>query len=129
MDPIQKIRKFGLTMSIAFLLLSGLFFWKHHGGASYFLGVAVLFQGLAWFFPQTLVPIEKIWMKIGHALGWFNTKLLLSVVFFAVLTPIRFLLAILRKDLLDKNIDRKQASYWQIREKRSMAAADYERLY
>jgi hypothetical protein len=37
------------------------------------------------------------WEKFSHAVGWFNAKVLLSIVFFLFLTPIALLSRIFRK--------------------------------
>jgi hypothetical protein len=41
--------------------------------------------------PFIAVWIEKIWMGIGKALGFVNSRIILGIVFFLFLTPIAFL--------------------------------------
>lgn len=43
--------------------------------------------GLGGAFPRLLKPVYTIWMKLGHVLGWMNTRLLLGIVFFGLITP------------------------------------------
>ena len=50
--------------------------------------VAVLLIVPALIRPETLRPLNKVWMKVGHVMGVFNTIVLLSLIFFVVVTPI-----------------------------------------
>ncbi len=124
---IQEMKQFGKVMAIAFFLLSLIFFWRQKSWAIYVLSVAVLFQCVAWFLPKILFPVERIWMKIGHGLGWVNTRILLTLVFFVMMTPLRFILSLFRKDLLDQKIEREKNSYWKVR--LSSLSSSYERLF
>ena len=40
------------------------------------------------------------WEKFSYALGWFNSKILLSIVFIFFLTPIAFLYRLVKGDVL-----------------------------
>ena len=109
----RELRKFGLTMAAVFLLLGGLTFWKGHAvwmglapaGLLFLLGVLAR--------PSLLRPIEKGWMKVALYLSMVVTTLLLSLVYYLVVTPIGlFLRKVLRKDLLKLKWDRRASSYW-----------------
>jgi len=116
-------------MTIAFIFLSALLLWRQKSAAPYVLAVGILFQFMSWVFPAALIPIEKIWMKIGHGLGWVNTRIILTAVFFLILTPTRFILFMLGKELLDEKIKKESASYWKIRQPKLINPTEYERLY
>ncbi len=128
-DPILHAKKFGRTMFFAFLFLGGLLIWWGRSFGFFFLGLALFFLFFSELFPAILIPIERGWMKTAHALGWINTRILLLILFFAVLTPIRFFLWIFKKDLLDERINPSQASYWVVREPKAFHSNQYERLY
>lgn len=71
--------------------------------------VALLLAGLA---PSWLRPLARVWMWIGHWLGFVNTRLLLGLVFFLIITPVAFLFRLMGRDAL--SLKHKQArSYWQ----------------
>lgn len=38
--------------------------------------------------PPLLSPVHWAWLKLGGALGWINTRVLLGLVFFAVIWPL-----------------------------------------
>ena len=68
-------------------------------------------------------------MKFAHALGWINTRLLLGLFFYLVLTPAALILRLLGKDLLHQQVDRSAPSYWIKREPVQLDPERYERLF
>ncbi len=42
--------------------------------------------------PSLLKPVYRGWMRLGEALGWVNTRILLTLIFFLVVTPIGLLM-------------------------------------
>jgi hypothetical protein len=61
---------------------------------------------------KILREIKRLWLKFAHALGWFNTRVLLAVTFFTVIAIPSIIVLIARKDLLRKRLDPKALSYW-----------------
>ena len=128
-DSIYKAKKFGTTMTVALLVIGLFCVWRHNTCAFYFFALAGLFQFTAWLKADWLIPIEKIWLRLGHALGWFNTRIILMAVFFLVFAPLRFILLLMGKDLLDERTQKGQKSYWQKRSSRGESLMNYERMY
>ena len=62
-------------------------------------------------FPRSLVWVHKGWMAIGHVLGWINTRIILGVVFYVVVTPIGAVRRLLGKDPMGKKLDSNAQSY------------------
>lgn len=52
------------------------------------------------FFPKIAKWVEWIWFKIALGLGWINSRILLSVVYFVFLLPIAWLSRLFTKDPL-----------------------------
>ncbi len=92
------------------LLLSDKNKWISLGAAAFFL-----FFSIVW--PKALLPLYKIWIKIGDFIGGIVSRVILVVLFFLVFTPVGLFLKLFRKDLLNKKIDPKANSYWIHREK------------
>jgi hypothetical protein len=42
--------------------------------------------------PAALGPIYALWMKFGHVMGAINTRLILGLFFYAVVTPFGFVM-------------------------------------
>jgi hypothetical protein len=51
-------------------------------------------------------------MTMAFFLGWFMTRIILTVFFFAILTPFALILRISGKDLLNRKIDKNAKTYW-----------------
>ena len=110
---VSELRKFGLSVGLVFSVLFGLFFpWlfaRPFPVWPWVLGGALVFPAL--IYPPVLKPIHFVWMKLAHALGWFNTRVLLTVMYFLLLTPYGWLLRLLGKSPLDKGRDCLPESY------------------
>jgi hypothetical protein len=64
------------------------------------LGPAIALIVLAGVAPRALGPAHRIWMTLGDALGWVNTRLVLGVIFYGVVTPTGVVLRLLGHDPL-----------------------------
>ena len=51
------------------------------------------------------------WMKFVTGLAWFNTRLILSLIYFLVIAPINLLTRLVRADLLGRRIG-DDPSFW-----------------
>lgn len=73
--------------------------------------------------------LYKFWMKIVFVLSWVNTRVLLFLIFYLILTPTGLILKLLRKDLLEQRISKTEKSYWKIKDKNEFGAASYEKQF
>ena len=62
--------------------------------------VALATGALAIFIPAAARGIEWIWLKLAMGLGWVNSRILLSIVYFLFLMPIAWLSRFFTKDPL-----------------------------
>jgi hypothetical protein len=67
---------------------------------------------LAWRAPQLLTPLARGWLWLGHLLGYVNTRVILALVFFVVITPVALLFRLLGRDALRLKVV-KASSYWR----------------
>jgi Saxitoxin biosynthesis operon protein SxtJ len=125
----KDLRKFGITVGIALLLLAGFLFWRQRENFIYFglAGAALVLTAL--IFPLILKPLNKAWMTLAILMGWVMTRIILIILFFIILTPIAFFARILRKNFLDLNIGKSRKTYWEIREKKILQPIDYEKQF
>ena len=79
--------------------------------------------------PAFLKPIHKIWMGFALILGSIMTRVILSVLFYLVITPISLISRLSGKDFLDLKIDKSIVSYWIQREKIIFEKANYEKQF
>jgi hypothetical protein len=123
------LRKFGLTLGVFFLLIGLLWFWKARHGYIYFFSLAVFFLVFAFLAPRLLKPIQKIWMIVALLMGWVMTRVILSVVFYFVMTPIGFIARLMGKKFLDVKNHNGYESYWLIRKSLARNKEDHEKQY
>ncbi|MDI6854073.1 MAG: SxtJ family membrane protein [Deltaproteobacteria bacterium] len=125
----RELRQFGLVIGSVFTLLAGLLYWKGSTAWFYYLVPAFLFFSFGLLWPLSLKPVYKIWMKIAFVMGLFMTKVILSLLFYLVVTPIGILARIFGKDFLKLKIEKERDSYWIKREQKEINRQDYERQY
>ncbi len=77
------------------------------------ISLALLVLSLASKFLRR--QIAWLWMKLSEGLGWINSKILLSVIFYVFLFPIAMLFKLFNKDnlMLKKNTE---TGYYKVRE-------------
>ncbi|BFM39613.1 SxtJ family membrane protein [Synechocystis sp. LKSZ1] len=111
----KLLRKFGLIMGAVIAGLFGLVIplWKGHGLGPWPWGLAGLFVGLGFSYPQALGPIYRFWMKLGHVLGWVNSRLILGLIFFLVVTPMAIVMKLLKRDTMVRQFEPQRPSYRQ----------------
>ena len=109
----QELRKFGFVFATGMVLIFGLFFpWVlERPSPSWPWIIAAVSAGTALVLPLALKPVFIVWMKIGHVLGWINTRIILGVVFFAIFAPVALLLRLLGKDAMHRQLDATTTTY------------------
>jgi hypothetical protein len=73
--------------------------------------------------------IYDYWMLFAKALGWVNTRILLSIIYFIIFTIFRGISIAIGKDLLYRKIEKDRRSYWQKREIRPFKKELYKRQF
>ena len=108
---INSNRSFGLVFFVVFFLISvypllygqNLRFWS--------LIISIIFLTLGILNSKILTPLNKVWFKFGLLLGSIVSPIVMSVIFFFVVTPISSIMRILGKDILNLKWNNTN-SYW-----------------
>ncbi len=111
-------RAFGILFFIIFL---GLGLWpitKNITPNIYLIIISIIFLLLGISNSKFLTPLNKIWIKLGEVLGRIIAPIILSIIYFLILTPISLILRILGKDLLNLKYFNNKSSYWLERKKK-----------
>lgn len=113
------LREFGFVTATIIVLLFGIFFPvivfdKPFPELPLAFQVSIGLSAVALVLPVILKPIYIVWMTIGFALGWINTRIILSVVFYLLFTPAAISLKIFRKDPMCRKISSEIVSYKQL---------------
>jgi hypothetical protein len=125
----KDLRSFGLLVGGLLLFIGAVLFLKSKPSAQYFIFISLVLILPALFFPALLKPLQKIWMALAIVMGWISTRIILSLLFFIVLTPIGFIMRLRGKDLLDEKIEKEKTSYWIYREPKAYSALDSEQQF
>jgi hypothetical protein len=123
------LKKFGLTLGIFFLLLGGVFLWRGRESFAWLFGLSFFFLLFAYLFPSLLRPIQKVWMGMALIMGWVMTRVILSILFYLVLTPIALFLKFRKTDILNLKFPDSRDSFWVIREKAPKDLARHEKQF
>ncbi len=113
----SEIKKEKRDIRIVFLIFSAIFAvftWRHYPSIlSYVLmGLISLILPIVAFSPIILRPVFKLWLKVAHAIGWFNTQLLLSIVFILIFIPTGLVMRLFRKDPMKRKM-LAEKTYWE----------------
>ena len=109
-------RKFGFFFTVVFLVAAAYFNMKASTIGLYtFGGLAIIFLLISIIKAEILLPLNKLWMSLGHLIGVFVSPIVLGFIFFGIFTPIGFMMRIFGRDELQLKFQEKR-SYWIKRE-------------
>jgi len=125
----DNLRKFGRTMAFCLLAIGLVLLLRRKSLFMVLWAIGLIFFILAQARAVSLRPIYKIWMGLAFCLGWVNTRIILLLVYYLVVTPIGLMMRLLRKDILSLRPDKAARTYWLKREIRNSAKESYERIF
>lgn len=115
----KTLREFGLVFAGGLIVFFGLlipwifdkpWIWQNGGARWPWIGAAA-FAAVGLLLPQVLKPVYLLWMKIGHVLGWINTRIILGVVFFVLFAPLALLFRLFGRDPMRRKLEGAATSY------------------
>ena len=113
----QEVKKFGILFAGIGVVAGIYLFSKDSSAWLWFALGAAFFATTGLFAYRVLRPIYVGWMKLAFALGWINTRILLGIFFYLIITPIALFMRVVGKDILDQKIARSATTYWKKRER------------
>lgn len=121
--PLKQLRQFGWLMGGVFALIALWPLVVRGESIRMWAGIlAGLFGVLGAVFPNGLKPIYRVWMIFGEKIGWVNSRILLGLVFYGLVTPMSLVIRVLGKRPLQLSFDPKAETYRVPKEAR---AADH----
>jgi hypothetical protein len=127
----KALARFGFILGGMSILL-GLFLLARHRSenltalSSQVVGVLLVIVGL--FAPNALRYLHAVWIGLSLLIGWVVTRLILTIVFFLVVTPIGLLQRLVGGSPLELGFRSGATSYWRSR-KKHFDAADYRNQF
>lgn len=110
----RGLRKFGITTGVIVVVLFALLFpWVFDIETMplwpWIIAAALWLPALLW--PRLLNPVYRVWMKIGMALGWVNSRIILGLVFYVLILPMGLIMRLFGKDPMRRQYDSASQSY------------------
>tara|TARA_B100000768_G_C11273257_1_gene374524 strand:+ start:1618 stop:2001 length:384 start_codon:yes stop_codon:yes gene_type:complete len=108
-------KNFGFFFSIIFLLIGIYFYFV--GALN--IGIALLLLATIFFIltvlrSDLLLPLNKLWMRLGLVLGLIISPIVLGIIYFGLFTPIALLMRLFSRDELRLKL-LPRSSFWRIR--------------
>ena len=109
-------KSFGIVFFLFFLIVSLFPLFKDGNIRVWSLIISIIFLILGLLNSKFLTPLNKIWFKFGILLGSFVSPIVMSIVFFVIVTPTSIIMRVLGKNLLNLKKGNKK-TYWVERSK------------
>jgi len=112
----RQLRRFGLTIGPILVLVALAIAWRGGWvigpGAGWLAGSGAALAVLGLAAPAVLLPLYRVWMGLALVLGHAMTRVLLTLVFFLLVSPIGLVRRALRRDPIEKSAASDLPSYW-----------------
>ena len=113
MDDVKigSNRSFGIVFFVVFLIIATYPLINGDELRLWSLIISIVFLSLGLVNSKILNPLNKLWFKFGIFLGKIISPLVMSIIFFLVVTPIGLLMRLFNKDLLNLKFNNNN-TYW-----------------
>lgn len=112
----RSLRSFGWVVGGVLIAIAGVLLFSRDWSGSvaiYILSaVGAALVVLAFAAPTALKPVYLVWMTLAVVLGYIMTRVILTLVFFLVVTPIGAVLRMAGRDPLTRKPDPSLDTYW-----------------
>ena len=125
----NDIRNFGLIIGAVLIAIVMLLFWKEKQSYHILMTVGVVLCVTSLILPVILKPFYFAWMTFAVILGWIMTRVILSLVFYGIITPIGLFSRLVGKEFLNLKLNKTENTYWNHRRKHSLKKANYEKQF
>lgn len=127
-DP-GEWRKFGIGLSIILGILGTIQWITGNSLFPIFYLTAGIILASGLLFPILLKPLFIVFSYIGFGLGWVMTRVILSILFFLVITPISLISRLFRKRYLQTDMRKNESTYWEKHRERTTSNEHFEKQY
>jgi|TARA_B100000959_G_scaffold210662_1_gene221276 hypothetical protein len=125
----SELSKFGITIGIILFIIAGIFLWIENDLYIVLLYISLILIITGVLFPFLLKPVYLIWMVFSYIISWFMTRIILSLLFYLIITPIGLISRLLGKQFLELRWNKLKGSYWNIRKKENYITDHYEKQF
>ncbi|MBK7378927.1 MAG: hypothetical protein IPJ03_07940 [Ignavibacteriales bacterium] len=125
----EAVKKTGLTVGVVLILVSLLLWYLGKYSFMYFSIAGGLFVILAFIAIPVLRPFHKLWMMLALFMGFVMSRVILTLLYYLVLTPIGLIAKLVGKKFIPLGFDKNANTYWEKRENTAKQQIDYERQF
>ncbi len=122
-------RKFGTGLSMIVLVIAALQFILGGELGFHFLALSMVLLLVAGAIPVLLKPVYIFFMYVSEIMGWVMTRVILTILFYIILTPVGFVARIFRKNFLILKPDKSEKTYWNDVPRDRTERITYERQF
>jgi hypothetical protein len=109
-------QKFGYFFTAMFGVAGLYFIYENIIIVAYaFFGLTGLLLIVVLTKPELILPLNKLWMRLGLLLGMIISPIVLGIIFFGIFTPIALFMRISGRDELRLRLKERQ-SFWKLKE-------------
>jgi hypothetical protein len=118
----KELRSFGLILAAGFFVIGMIpAVFRHASPGRLALTLSAVFVVTGILVPNVLRQFHRVWILLGNILGWINSKILLSVLFYVVVTPVRLFMTLMGTDPMNRKFDAKTDTYRVLRKPREVS--------
>jgi hypothetical protein len=126
--PPNPERSFGLSVGTVLVLIAAILWWRERMlGAQAVGAIGAVLVILGQFAPALLKVPSRWWWRFALVLGWINARVILSVLFLLVLSPIGLLWRVIGRDPL--RMRKTAGPAWLPYPKRYRSRDHFQRMY
>ena len=125
----EAVKKTGISVGVVLILISLLLWYLGKASFVYFSITGGLFIILAFIAIPVLRPFHKLWMMLALLMGFVMSRVILTILYYIVLTPIGLLAKIVGKKFMPLGFDKNASTYWEKRENTAKQKIDYDRQF
>jgi saxitoxin biosynthesis operon SxtJ-like protein len=124
----NRERSFGISVGAVLMLIAVVLLWRGRIARGEVIGaVGAMLFALGYLRPALLKYPSNAWWALAGLLGWVNARVLLSLLFFLLLTPVSVIWRVTGKDPLSRR--RETWRGWQAYPERYRNPRHYERMF
>ncbi len=125
----RELRLTGAAFGIVLAAVGAFMLSRHGRPAPFVLVVSAVALMLATFLPTLLRPLVLGGRAIARPIIWLLTRGGLTLVFYAIVTPIAVIGRVFGSGFSDSDFSKRRESYWIERGERAKQAGEYEKQY
>ena len=107
----EAVKKTGISVGVVLILISLLLWYLGKASFVYFSIIGGLFVILSFVAIPVLRPFHKLWMMLALLMGFVMSRVILTLLYYLILTPVGLLAKIVSKKFMPLGFDKSTNTY------------------